>query len=163
MFSLTKKTDYALLALCCLAQEPDGLALNTKVIAERYRIPPELLAKILQQMARKGLVSSSSGPTGGYRLAVDPGALSVADVMNAVDGRPALVQCFKSGRDACSQFDTCTIRNPMGLVQRRMAQVLGETPLMDLVLSTTESPLETHQVGPVGSFPGRDRTAARKS
>ena len=160
MFSLTKKTDYALLALCCLAQEPDGQALNTKVIAERYRIPPELLAKILQQMVRKGLVTSSSGPTGGYRLAVDPRKLSVADVMNAVDGRPALVQCFKSGRDACHQFDTCTIRNPMGLVQRRMARVLGETTLMDLVLSTTD----THQVGPVGSFPGRDRplAAARK-
>jgi Rrf2 family protein len=152
MFSLTKKTDYALLALCGLAQEPDGRALNTKIIAERYHIPVELLAKILQQLARKGLVISTSGPTGGYRLARDPSVVSVADVMNAVDGRPALVQCFKSGRDACNQFDTCTIRNPMGLVQRRMAKVLGETTLMDLVLSTTEGVPETHQVGPVGSF-----------
>ena len=161
MFSLTKKTDYALLALCGLAQEPDGLPMNTKLLAERYRIPSELLAKILQQLARKGLVTSSSGPTGGYRLAVDPRDLSVADVMNAVDGRPALVQCFKSGRDACHQFDTCTIRNPMGLVQRRMAKVLGETTLEDLVLSTTE----THKVGPVGSFKAvrRERTPAEKS
>lgn len=148
MFSLTKKTDYALLALCCLAQEPEGHPLNTKIIAERYHIPTELLAKILQQLARKGLVTSTSGPTGGYRLAVDPRTLSVADVMNAVDGRPALVQCFKSGRDACIQFDTCTIRNPMGLVQRRMAEVLSETTLLDLVLSTSE----THEIGPVGSF-----------
>lgn len=147
MFSLTKKTDYALLALCGLAEETDGVPLNTKYLAERYRIPSELLAKILQQLARKGLVTSTSGPTGGYRLAVDPRTLSVADVMNAVDGRPALVQCFKSGRESCVQFDTCTIRNPMGLVQRRMAQVLGETTLMDLVMSTRE----TSTVGSVGS------------
>lgn len=162
MFSLTKKTDYALLALCGLAQETEGLPMNTKVIAERYRIPSELLAKILQLLARKGLVSSTSGPTGGYRLAVDPRDISIADVMTVVDGRPALVQCFKSGREACVQFDTCTIRNPMGLVQRRMAKVLAETTVMDLVLSTTE----THQVGPVGSFPAdarRERAPAEKA
>lgn len=148
MFSLTKKTDYALLALCGLACEPSGRALNTKVIAERYHIPGELLAKILQQLARRELVVSTSGPTGGYRLARDPMDITVSDVMNAVDGRPALVQCFKSGRDACNQFDTCTIRNPMGLVQRRMARVLAETTLRDLVLST----METHQVSPLGTY-----------
>ncbi|HEY3268362.1 MAG TPA: Rrf2 family transcriptional regulator [Armatimonadota bacterium] len=148
MFSLTKKTDYALIALCGLAQEPDQRALNTKVLAERYSIPPELLAKILQQLARKALVTSTSGPTGGYRLARRAADISVADVMNAVDGRPALVQCFKAGKDECTQFHTCTIRHPMALVQRRMAEVLTETTLLDLVLSTTE----THQLGPIGSY-----------
>jgi Rrf2 family protein len=149
MFSLTKKTDYALLALCCLAQEPEGRPLNTKIIAERYRIPGELLAKILQQMARKGLVLSTSGPSGGYRLARRPTEINVVDVMNAVDGRPALVQCFKSGRDACNQFDTCTIRSPMGFVQRRMAKVLSETTLQELISPEPE----TYQIGAVGAFP----------
>lgn len=133
MFSLTKKTDYALLALCCLALEPDGQAMNTKTIAERYRIPSELLAKILQRLARKGLVTSSSGPTGGYRLAHPPADVSVADVMMAMEGRPAVVQCFKSGRDGCEQFDSCTIRSPMGLIQQRMTSVLHETTLADMV------------------------------
>jgi Rrf2 family protein len=148
MFSLTKKTDYALLALCGLAREPEGRALNTKIIAERYRIPTELLAKILQQLVRRELVISTSGPSGGYRLARHPAHISVGDVMHAVDGRPALVQCFRSGRDACNQFDTCTIRNPLGLVQQRMSKVLHETTLHDLVLSTMES----HQVRELGAF-----------
>jgi Rrf2 family protein len=148
MLSLTKKTDYALLALCCLAQEPDGGSLNTKMIAERYHIPGELLAKILQQMARKALVTSTAGPTGGYRLAREPHEISVSDVINAVDGRPAVVQCFKNGRIACSQFETCTIRNPMELVQQRMVQVLDEMTIYDLVAAASE----THHVGPVGSF-----------
>lgn len=139
MFSLTKKTDYALLALCGLACEPDGRALNTKVIAERYRIPAELLAKILQQLVRRELVISTSGPAGGYRLARNPSQISVGDVMDAVDGRPALVQCFRSDRDTCNQFETCTIRSPLGLVQKRMADVLHETTLYDLVLSTLDT------------------------
>jgi Rrf2 family protein len=148
VFSLTKKTDYALLALCGLAREPGGRAVNTKVLAEKYRIPPELLAKILQQLARRSLVVSTSGPTGGYRLSRSPMEINVNDVMEAVDGRPAIVQCFKSGQTACTQFETCTIRNPLELVQQRMAMVLNETTLYDLVLST----METHQVAPIGTF-----------
>jgi Rrf2 family protein len=139
VFSLTKKTDYALLALTCLGLEPAGRALNTKVIAERYQIPSELLAKILQQLARRGLVESSAGPTGGYRLALAASEITVADVMNAVDGRPALVQCFKNGRTACSQFECCTIRNPLALVQRRLSKVLRETTLRDLVNAEAEA------------------------
>jgi Rrf2 family protein len=148
MFSLTKKTDYALIALCCLAQEPDGRPMNTKVIAEKYHLPGELLAKILQQLARKALVTSTSGPTGGYRLSRAAHQISVADVINAVDGRPVVVQCLKSGREGCEQFDTCTIRNPMEMVQRRMAQVLEEMTIRDLVHAS----LGVHQLGPVGSF-----------
>jgi Rrf2 family protein len=148
MFSLTKKTDYALIALCCLAQDVEGQPMNTKVIAERYHIPGELLAKILQQLARESLVTSTSGPTGGYRLARPAHEISVADVINAVDGQPAVVQCFKSGPSACDQFDTCSIRNPMEIVQQRMARVLDDMTVHDLVMASTE----THRVGPVGSF-----------
>ena len=153
MFSLTKKTDYALLALSCLAAEPEGRPLNAKMIAERFSIPVELLAKILQQLARRELVDSTSGPTGGYRLAKTPQDISVSDVMNAVDGRPALLQCFKGDREPCTQFDTCTIRNPMGVVQRRLARVLDETSLHDL----TQPDPELFTVGPLGSFRKEDR------
>lgn len=148
MFSLTKKTEYALIALCCLAQEPDSLPVNTKVIAERYHLPVELLAKVLQQLARKALVTSTSGPAGGYRLSRPAYEVTVADVIHAVDGRPVVVQCLKSGRDGCEQFDTCTIRTPMEMVQRRMAQVLEEMTIRDLVHAS----LGVHQLGPVGSF-----------
>lgn len=148
MFSLTKKTDYALIALCCLAQEPDGLPINTKVIAEKYHLPAELLAKILQQLARKGLVNSTSGPAGGYRLSRPAHQMSVSEVISAVDGRPVVVQCLKSGREGCEQFDTCTIRNPMEMVQRRMAQVLDEMTIRDLLHAS----LGVHQLGPVGSY-----------
>jgi Rrf2 family protein len=147
MFSLTKKTDYALIALCCLAQEPEGRPMNTKVIAERYHIPGELLAKILQQLAREAVVTSTSGPTGGYQLARPAREISVSDVIRAVDGQPAIVQCFKGGA-ACDQFATCTIRNPMEMVQQRMAQVLDEMTVRDLVLASTG----THSLQPAGSF-----------
>lgn len=152
MFSLTKKTDYALLALCCLALEADGTSMNAKAIAERYSIPVELLAKILQQLTKRNLVDSTSGPTGGYRLSRQPDKISVADVMYAVEGQPALLQCLKGAGDECSQFATCTIRHPMEIVQNRLARVLEDTTIQDLILS--ESGLVT--VDRKGSKHSRD-------
>jgi len=89
MLSLSKRADYALLALSHLAvtqsEDPDRLV-NTKEIAEQYEIPVELLAKILQMLARNGMVASHPGPTGGYRLMRRPAAISIGEVITAIDG-----------------------------------------------------------------------------
>ena len=99
MLSLSKKTDYALLALCYLTQSGTDRAVNTKEIAEQYDIPLELLAKILQKLAKYKLVTSIAGPTGGYRLARTPEAISIGAVIEAIDGPPAIVHCMKQEGD----------------------------------------------------------------
>src|SRR5579871_2718675 len=90
MLSLSKKTDYALLALSYLTRAGESRAVNTKEIAEQYAIPVELLAKILQKLAKAQLVVSTPGPTGGYRLARPAAAISIATVIQVVDGPPAI-------------------------------------------------------------------------
>ncbi|MFQ5896195.1 MAG: RrF2 family transcriptional regulator, partial [Nitrospinota bacterium] len=82
MFSLSKKTDYGLMALGFLSHVGDR-PVNSREIAERYNIPAELLAKIMQTLAREGLVLSFSGPKGGYQLARRPEEITVADVIRA--------------------------------------------------------------------------------
>jgi len=98
MFRLSKKTDYALLALQYLASPAEPGDVSARAIAERFEIPAELLAKILQRLAHDGLIAAHRGAHGGYRLARSPDAISIADVAQAVD-RPATSSLAASRRD----------------------------------------------------------------
>ncbi len=135
MFSFTKRADYALLAMSYLAcaSSADPLRLvNTKEIAERYHIPAELLAKIMQIMARTGLIISFPGPTGGYRLTRDPSDISIADVVNVVDGQLGIVQCSNGNEVGCDQFDHCTIRTPLHALESRMNELLERISIWEI-------------------------------
>ena len=68
MLRLTKKADYGLMALKFLAEHSDETSLSAKDIAEAYHIPPQLLAKILQRLAKVGILRSHAGMNGGYSL-----------------------------------------------------------------------------------------------
>ena len=112
MFRLSKKTDYALMALQYLGSNgASGGVVSARAIAERFDIPLELLAKILQQLAHQGLVAAHKGIHGGYQLARPALAISVADVAEAIDGPMTLTAC--SHVDVrCEQF--ATLMDPFG-------------------------------------------------
>ena len=136
MFSFTKRADYALLALCYLALAGDagggGRLVNNKEIAEHFKIPIELLAKIMQVLARHQLVASSPGPTGGYRLTRDPSDISVATVVKIVDGQMGMVHCSNGNDSGCDQFDRCTIRNPLATIEERMYGLLEQMSIREI-------------------------------
>ena len=93
MLRLSKKADYALMAMKHLAADaPHGTA-SAREIAEHYDIPLELLAKVLQQLTRRGFLVSQMGIHGGYHLARPTSAISVADVIQAIDGPLAITAC----------------------------------------------------------------------
>jgi Rrf2 family protein len=83
MFSQT--VEYALRAVVHIAQEGQAVPIESQRIAEATQVPPSYLAKILQDLARTGILTSKRGVGGGFRLAVSPDDLSVLDVVNAVD------------------------------------------------------------------------------
>lgn len=143
MLSLSKRADYALLALSHLAvtqaAAPERLV-NTKEIAEQYEIPVELLAKLLQSLARNGIVASHPGPTGGYRLLRAPNAISVAEVLTVIDGPLAILPCSNGHGDTCKQFSHCTIRDPLAEIERRVKGLLQEITLEDVSGSASASP-----------------------
>ena len=85
MFRLSKKSDYGLIALKHLAQHAEE-SVSAREIAAQYHIPAELLAKVLQRLARKGLLVSQQGTNGGYVLAKDPATISIVDVVEALEG-----------------------------------------------------------------------------
>lgn len=96
MLRLSKKTDHALLALQYLASEtPSGVA-SARAIAERVDIPRELLAKVLQQLSHHQLVTAQKGMHGGCHLTRPSKAISVADVVGAIDGPVTFTACSPS-------------------------------------------------------------------
>jgi Rrf2 family protein len=135
MLSLSKRADYALLALSHLAvtqaAAPERLV-NTKEIAEQYEIPVELLAKLLQSLAKNGIVASHPGPTGGYKLLRAPNAISVAEVLTVIDGPLSILPCSNGLGHTCKQFSHCTIRDPLAEIEMRVKALLQEITLEDV-------------------------------
>ncbi len=103
MLRLSKKADYALIAMKHLAMRPDSASASAREIAEQYDIPIELMAKVLQRLARRGLLTSHQGTRGGYRLGRPTALISVADIIQAIDG-PLTVTACSTEDENCGQY-----------------------------------------------------------
>jgi Rrf2 family protein len=132
MFRLSKRTDYGLMAIRCLALLPRGTCRSARDIAVEHRIPPALMAKLLQRMARQGLVASHHGTKGGYQIARPPASISLRDVIEAIEGPTAIMECLSPCGPGCAQDGTCTVKGPLHQVQRRIVEVLARTRVSDL-------------------------------
>lgn len=139
MLGITKKTDYALIALTHLATAEDGSTVRAREIAERYAIPPDLLAKILQKLAKSGLLVSTPGRTGGYTLARNADEITIGEVLAAVEGTPALAQCLREDASCCEQLEQCNIRHPLARINARVFEMLDAIPVSELVRTRSES------------------------
>jgi Rrf2 family protein len=124
MLKIQKKIDYALIAMHDIAFMSNDRVVNTKAIAEKYHIPLELLAKILQKLAKKNLIISHNGPKGGYLLAKDPAEISIGEVIEAIEGPIGIAECYHENDNICSQQAHCNIRTPMGVIQTKIIGLL---------------------------------------
>lgn len=132
MLRLTKKADYGLMALKFLAEHPDEASLSAKDIAEAYHIPPQLLAKILQLLAREGLLRSHAGMNGGYTLARNPRSISAFEVIRIIDGPLFITSCVTDS-GVCDLTSSCTIKEPLARVNDTISNVLKKIKISDLV------------------------------
>ena len=134
MLRLSKKADYALMAMKHLALREDrgsDRSSSAREIAEQYDIPIELMAKVLQRLVRRGLLASHQGTRGGYELARTPAKISVADVIQAIDG-PVTVTACSTEQGSCDQFAKCNVRDPLWRVRERILSALGECTIAEL-------------------------------
>lgn len=145
MLKFSKKADYALLALQYMATVQSGIVanprvVNTKEIAEEHNIPVELLAKVLQTLTRHQLIESRhNGPKGGYELGREPRDITLAQVLEAIEGPLGLTDCCheKDGQFLCEQMNHCNIRTPLSKIQESIFQLLNSMSIEDLLVEDT--------------------------
>ena len=138
MLRLSKKTDYALISLSYVASRGNHPA-SAREIAERHDIPVELLAKVLQRLVQRGVLKSQQGIHGGYLLARPADTLTVAEVVEAIDGPLQLTVCGTTD-ERCEQFAKCSIRDPLHRIRDRFIKLRtrhlpGPTPSLGELVS----------------------------
>jgi Rrf2 family protein len=132
MLRFTKRADYGLMAIHYIAVHEDHGAVSAKRISDEFHIPAELLAKILQRLAKKKLITSTNGPKGGYVLARRPIEITVAQVVRALEGPINIVECLEEDSD-CPQMARCNLRRPVQKIQAAISQMLDTMTLAELV------------------------------
>lgn len=135
MLRLTKKTEYGIIAMKYLitrnATSPESVVSRSE-IAERFHIPKELLGKVLQKLGRKGLIRSYQGVSGGYVLSKDPDDISLYEVVEAIEGPIAMVECYTDNGEECTQLDYCNIQSPILSIRRNLTEYFESITLADL-------------------------------
>lgn len=139
MLRLSKKADYALLAMRHLAANGDRGSVSARELAEAYDIPAELLAKVLQKLVRSRLLVSHQGIRGGYGLGRAAVSISVADVIQAVDGLLTVTACSEADH-SCDQYTKCNIRDPLWKIKDRIVSALAATSVAELAADMNAMP-----------------------
>lgn len=136
MLKLSKRVEYALLAVQALVSRPAG-RITAKDVSTQFGISQALVAKVLQQLASAGVVQSFHGINGGYIFARDPECVTIANVIEAVEGKQgALVDCHNQSSHVCSLEETCTIKQPLAVLQHRMYGTLESMSVAELATTT---------------------------
>lgn len=130
MLRFTKQVDYGLMAMQYIAEHQGGAPVGVKRISDEFGIPVELLAKVLQRLAKGGLVVAQSGPRGGYRLTLPPSSVTVGQVIRVLEGPLAIVSCMADHGD-CVQASRCTLRKPARRLQAAITDLLDTMTLAE--------------------------------
>jgi len=135
MFQLSKRVEYGLIALRHMAASSRGSIHTTKDIAVKYHLPYDLLAKIMQKLAKKRFIVSHQGTHGGYTLNCDPSAVTISLIIDAIEGTPSvkIIQCEAQTPENCIIHSTCTIKDPLVKLQDNINSVLAHLTVTQLI------------------------------
>jgi FeS assembly SUF system regulator len=132
MLKLSKLTDYATVILCYMANDVELMHAAVE-IADATGINPPTVSKILKLLVKAGILSSVRGARGGYLLSRAPDKITVATVINALEGPIALTECSESHRH-CEQASGCRIQGNWHLINQRIFNALESVTLADMIL-----------------------------
>ncbi len=140
MITLTRKTDYALISMCELTLAGDDAVLSARDIHDQHEIPLPLLMNVLKRLQRAGLLESIRGAKGGYRLARPADRISLAKLIEAVEGPVKLVRCAGAIQDGrrCTLTGHCPARRAMHKLHHHLAQTLQSVTIADLAYDQWE-------------------------
>lgn len=133
MLKITRLSDYAVAVLAQLAAGGDEVQ-TAKGLAERTGLPQPAVSKILKSLARSKLVQSHRGVQGGYRLAREASHVSVADVIEAVEGPVALTDCGSEAVSECEFQGQCSVQANWLRINQVVRRALANISVEDMIL-----------------------------
>jgi Rrf2 family protein len=144
MLSLTKKTDYALIALGYLADRPDE-TVSAREIAAAFEMPAALVMNILKTLHHAGMLLSTRGTKGGYRLTADLGKVTMYELIEVLEGPVRLAECVireePCGSDGapCKIGRQCPIQGPIKALHTKLVRFLKDVRLSEVVVANGQT------------------------
>ncbi len=133
MLRMTKQADYGVVLMTRMATDRERRFSAPDLSAETD-IPLPMVSKILKLLAKEGLLASHRGVKGGYCLAHAPHAITVASMIEALDGPIAFTECIEDAPGSCSQEDVCGVKENWQKINQAVRGALEEITLADLAL-----------------------------
>jgi len=128
---MTKQADYAIVLLTRMASAPE-LRFNATEIALVTGLPQPIVSKILKLLTRQELLSSHRGAKGGYLLSRSADQISIAQIIEAVEGPIGITECVDDTPGACSQEPICPVRSNWQRINDAVRQALGQITLDEM-------------------------------
>ena len=141
MIILSKLADYGVIVASHLAAAP-GRQMTAAAVAVEARLPRATVAKVLKALAHAGVVAGARGAAGGYRLARPATAISIAEVVAAIDGAIGLTQCT-SHKPSCERSDFCPTRTPWQRINHAVGAALGAVTLAEMLSQPGDASRQT--------------------
>lgn len=146
MLRISKLSDYAIVLLSCLASR-DASPANAKTVADVTRIAQPTVVKLLKMLTSAGLLNSVQGRHGGYTLARDPKAISLTEIIEAVDGPIAMTECTTDD-SGCGIERSCLTRQHWLHINNAVKHALTGVSLADLISPPRVVTATLHRVPP---------------
>lgn len=129
---LTKSSKYAIRAVLCIANTAsEKNKIGSKIIAEKLEIPAPFLAKTLQELTKKGIISSVKGPNGGFYLTKQNFQKSLLDIIDCVDSSNKFEECFL-GQTECNEQNPCVVHHIYKPFKQELIQNLKEKSILEM-------------------------------
>lgn len=129
---LSSMADYAVVTMRAAAQHCGGSRTSATQLAEETGIPLPTTQKLVSLLSRGGLLTSIRGAGGGIQLARPAAAISLADIIEAVEGPIAMTACLEKGRHDCGLEDACQVKPHWGVVNDAIRGALDDVSLASL-------------------------------
>ena len=133
---LSSLADYAVVMLSAAARHAGDTRLNATLLAEGTGVPLPTAQKLVSRLAAAGLLESARGTGGGFRLARPAGAISLADIVEAVEGPIALTTCVDEERHGCALDHQCQVKPHWAIINQTVRGALAGVSLARLAAAT---------------------------
>ncbi|HTG39872.1 SUF system Fe-S cluster assembly regulator [Sphingomonas sp.] len=138
---LSAQADYAVVMMRAAARQCGSVRLNATLLAAETGLPLPTVQKLVSRLSAAGLIESSRGTGGGFRLARPPAAITLADIVEAIEGPIAMTQCVDHGRHDCAIEGSCEVRPHWNAVNGAVRGALAGITLSNLIDTPAPEPM----------------------